>query len=55
MIESRDVFSSLVHLNLSGMALRELVKPILISIVESSIDEKSKLIGIHLSDNEFDI
>jgi len=40
----------LTHLDLSGMSLREHIKPILIALEKNPV---SKLVCVHLNDNDF--
>ena len=42
-----------MHLDLSGMILGDHIRPLLVSIDNQSISGKSKLVCLHLNDNEF--
>ena len=43
-----------MHLDLSGMNLKENIRPLLISVHKSSRKHRSRLMSIHLNDNHFD-
>lgn len=43
-----------MHLDLSGMNLKEHIRPLLISVHKSSRKHRSRLMSIHLNDNDFE-